>query len=96
MNFRLMPELQWQHGYPMALRHDAVRRGGAVSAVQVEEVVVRGRFSKRSPDGAKRNPGQNIGRPLGKISHRYNCGGETMSPDFAALHPGYSATAPTH
>jgi magnesium transporter len=30
MNFKIMPELEWAHGYPIALVHDAARRGAAV------------------------------------------------------------------
>ena len=40
MNFKVMPELEWVHGYPMALLHDARGSGAAVLPVQVEEVAV--------------------------------------------------------
>ena len=40
MNFKMMPELEWAHGYPMALVHDARGSGAAVLALQVEEVAV--------------------------------------------------------
>ena len=44
MNFKMMPELEWAHGYPMALDHDAHGSGAAVLVLQMEEVAVAQRF----------------------------------------------------
>ncbi len=40
MNFKAMPELEWAHGYPMALVMMLMRSGAAVFSLQVEEVAV--------------------------------------------------------
>ena len=53
MNFKMMPELEWAHGYPMALVHDAHGSGAAVLLVPVEEVAVNQRFPA-VPEHAKR------------------------------------------
>ena len=40
MNFKVMPELEWAHGYPMALVMMLSGSGAAVLSLQVEEVAV--------------------------------------------------------
>ena len=40
MNFKHMPELELDYGYPMAIVLMIARRGAAVSVLQVEEVAV--------------------------------------------------------
>ena len=40
MNFKIMPELEWQHGYPLRAGDDAARRRAALFVLQMEEVAV--------------------------------------------------------
>ena len=40
MNFKVMPELEWQHGYPLRAGRDGARRGRALHVFQMEEVAV--------------------------------------------------------
>ena len=54
MNFKIMPELEWQHGYPLAVLMMLARRGGALPVFQVEEVAVAKAFGSRLHDAAPR------------------------------------------
>ena len=47
MNFKVMPELEWQHGYPLAVVDDAARRGAGPTVFQMEEVAVAAESASR-------------------------------------------------
>ena len=49
MNFKMMPELEWAHGYPMALIMMLLAAVGAVLLFQMEEVVVVTEVLRRTP-----------------------------------------------
>ena len=60
MNFKMMPELEWPHGYPFALVHDGARRGAALHVFQMEEVAVerRAAFARLVASVRSANPPQ--------------------------------------
>ena len=47
MNFKVMPELEWRWGYPMAHRPDDLRRGAALPLLPLEEVALGGPCSSQ-------------------------------------------------